>query len=91
MHNIDIKYWFVICLDFIFFIYVLSLFFCFVILKHIYSNNKARILTHAPTSQPDQWVWGLNTIYTTTHIHIPDRQDRSEEKNKIERKIYSGC
>ena len=42
-------------------------------LKHIYSNIKARIFTHAPTSQPDQWVWGLDTIYTTTHIHIPDR------------------
>ena len=57
-------------------------------LKHIYSSIKARILTHDPKFQPDQWVWGLNTIYTTTHIHIPNfhTQDRSKEKNKIERK-----
>ena len=32
----------------------------------IYLNIKARVLTHAPTSQHDLWVWGLNTIYTTT-------------------------
>ena len=34
---------------------------------------KARILTNVPTSQFDQWVWDLNTIYTNTHIYIPDR------------------
>ena len=51
-------------------------------LKHIYSNIKARILTHAPTSQPDQWVWGLNTLYTTTHIHIPERRSYTRKKRR---------
>ena len=37
--------------------------------KKICSIIKARIFTNAPTSQTDQWVWGLDTIYTHKHIH----------------------
>ena len=41
--------------------------------EHINSIIEARILTNVPSFQPDQWVWGLNTKYTHTHIHIPER------------------
>ena len=44
------------------------------VIKHIHNSFiKARNLTNALTSQPDQWLWALNSIYINKHIHIPCR------------------